>query len=95
MFQHHKIVSKLIQKSSSQVNQDATVNQKITVDCGSKPFLKRRIMKIKRRSKDTWWGKIKGLDVLRMVVVMMLSQSGQVKLAAINSDVLKDRAKNV
>lgn len=85
-------VSKLIQKSSSQVNQDVTVDQKITIDCGSKPFLERHYeLKDVQR---TWWGKkIKGTGCPAYGCCYDISQSGQVKLAAINSDVLKDTKK--
>jgi uncharacterized protein with PhoU and TrkA domain len=85
-------VSKLIQKSSSQVNQDVTIDQKITVDCGSKPFLKRHYeLKDVQR---TWWGKkIKGTGCPAYGCCYDISQSGQVKLAAVNSNVLKDTKK--
>ena len=85
-------VSKLIQKSSSLVNQDVTIDQKITVDCGSKPFLKRHYeLKDVQR---TWWGKkIKGTGCPAYGCCYDISQSGQVKLAAINSNVLKDTKK--
>lgn len=82
-------VSKLIQKSTSQVNQDVTIDQKITVDCGSKPFLDRHYeLKDVQR---TWWGKkIKGTGCPAYGCCYDVSQSGQVKLEAVNSDVLKD-----
>ena len=87
----HK-VSKMIQKSSSQINQDITTKQKITVDCGSKPFLDRQY-KLKD-VKKTWYGKeIKGSGCPAYGCCYNISQGGEVKLAAVNSDVLKDTKK--
>ena len=82
-------VSKLIQKSTSQVNQDVTIDQKITVDCGSKPFSDRHYeLKDVQR---TWWGKeIEGTGCPAYGCCYDVSQSGQVKLEAVNADILKD-----
>lgn len=82
-------VSKIIQKSTNTINQDITIDQKITIDCGEKPFLDRHYeLKDVQR---TWWGeKIKGTGCPAYGCCYDVSQSGQVKLEAVNSDILKD-----